>query len=670
MTRRRASKRISALRTGAWRARTSRAGSPAPLCGFSSCSSLTSPFGMCASSRPPSSTAERRECSGPHGLAPRKIRDYAPCTGPPGPRSRTGPIEDSGGIGERRGSPRRPGRLESRASLRRLARQPTATVRRRRLLALLIGALAVGVAIGILLSGGGHELRPGGGQDHDPLAWQPRLSADFEQRAAAGESHVLYAKTPGGARPRRRAWRTGDRSSRRARAATGSIPTRSRRSSCSRARAAPTRAADARPERRRRADPDPRRDRPPPARACTSTSPASTRVIGRSLRRARAAGDGALIARLRAQRPRVDERFDPPKALAATARYLAFAEARSAATTSPSSQLPHGHRQPAERAARLRRGRRLLRAAVLRLHAAAPRRRLPPARARSATTPRPTSGACGGARDHAPVSLRPGAAARISGLQTRARTRPRRCCTRATRRPVRDAAQLRAAYADGAHRRAAARAARARPRGSTAGWASSPARLGQPLAALPRAARARALALLAYLGAGVKRICGESPLVVTSTVRDERYQRAAVKSNREATRELLAAHDRLGVRHPAQLPQSRAQALAFEFMLERLQSLDLIAWVREPAAIHVTVSSDARRLEPLLDRVKSAPRPTGARFGTPSATKCSTKPGVYASASRGSSPRSLPSPSRIRLLTVPIGSPSCSAISLWLRPAK
>jgi hypothetical protein len=42
--------------------------------------------------------------------------------------------------------------------------------------------------------------------------------------------------------------------------------------------------------------------------------------------------------------------------------------------------------------------------------------------------------------------------------------------------------------------------------------------------------------------------------------------------------------------------RSHAQALAFEFVLERLQSLDLIAWVREPAAIHVTVSSDAQRL--------------------------------------------------------------------------
>jgi hypothetical protein len=35
-------------------------------------------------------------------------------------------------------------------------------------------------------------------------------------------------------------------------------------------------------------------------------------------------------------------------------------------------------------------------------------------------------------------------------------------------------------------------------------------------------------------------------------------------------------------------------------MLDRLQALNLIAWVREPEAIHVTVANGARVLEPLL----------------------------------------------------------------------
>ena len=38
--------------------------------------------------------------------------------------------------------------------------------------------------------------------------------------------------------------------------------------------------------------------------------------------------------------------------------------------------------------------------------------------------------------------------------------------------------------------------------------------------------------------------------------------------------------------------RSRAQAVAFQYMLDRLQSLNLIAWVREPGAIHITASSE------------------------------------------------------------------------------
>ncbi|HWT93214.1 MAG TPA: hypothetical protein VN238_09480, partial [Solirubrobacteraceae bacterium] len=46
--------------------------------------------------------------------------------------------------------------------------------------------------------------------------------------------------------------------------------------------------------------------------------------------------------------------------------------------------------------------------------------------------------------------------------------------------------------------------------------------------------------------------------------------------------------------------RSRAHALAFQFMLDRLQALNLIAWVREPAAIHVTAGPRAEELLGLL----------------------------------------------------------------------
>ena len=41
---------------------------------------------------------------------------------------------------------------------------------------------------------------------------------------------------------------------------------------------------------------------------------------------------------------------------------------------------------------------------------------------------------------------------------------------------------------------------------------------------------------------------------------------------------------------------SRAQADAFQALLDRLQALNLIAWVRGAATIEVTVASDASRV--------------------------------------------------------------------------
>jgi len=111
-----------------------------------------------------------------------------------------------------------------------------------------------------------------------------------------------------------------------------------------------------------------------------------------------------------------------------------------------------------------------------------------------------------------------------------------------------------------------------------------------------RGLRPTALALLAYIGAGVTSISGsDAPLVVTSTVRDERYQRLLLSRNREATAN-YSLHTTGWTFDILRSYRSRAQALAFEFELQRLQSHDLIAWVREPAAIHVTVSAAARKL--------------------------------------------------------------------------
>jgi hypothetical protein len=111
------------------------------------------------------------------------------------------------------------------------------------------------------------------------------------------------------------------------------------------------------------------------------------------------------------------------------------------------------------------------------------------------------------------------------------------------------------------------------------------------------ALRPEALAGLRYLAAGVRSISkSRAPLLVTSTIRDREYQKLLIETNSEATRK-YSLHTTGFAFDIRRSYASKAQALAFQYMLDRLTSLGLIAWVREPAAIHVTVASDAKRLE-------------------------------------------------------------------------
>jgi hypothetical protein len=120
---------------------------------------------------------------------------------------------------------------------------------------------------------------------------------------------------------------------------------------------------------------------------------------------------------------------------------------------------------------------------------------------------------------------------------------------------------------------------------------------------LYRGLRPEALALAIYLGAQVRAASGDpASLVFSSTVRDEEYQRELIRGNGEATRN-YSLHTTGYAFDVLRRYGSGRQAMAFQFQLDRLQVLDVIAWVREPAAIHVTVSEDAERLLPLLDRV-------------------------------------------------------------------
>jgi hypothetical protein len=112
-----------------------------------------------------------------------------------------------------------------------------------------------------------------------------------------------------------------------------------------------------------------------------------------------------------------------------------------------------------------------------------------------------------------------------------------------------------------------------------------------------RGLRREALATLAYIGRQVQQIAGtRARLTLTSTVRDGEYQQALASTDIEAT-DNYSLHTTGYAFDIARNYSSRAQALAFQYALDRLTALNLVAWVREPRAIHVTVAHDAERLE-------------------------------------------------------------------------
>lgn len=136
-------------------------------------------------------------------------------------------------------------------------------------------------------------------------------------------------------------------------------------------------------------------------------------------------------------------------------------------------------------------------------------------------------------------------------------------------------------------------------------------KLGEPKR-LFRALAPEALATLLYLGAGVQAIAKTGPLTVTSSVRDTQYQQLLVASNPEATH-AYSLHTTGNAVDLSRTYRSTAQAQAMQFMLDRLSALDVIAWVREPAAIHVTAGPRGRELLGLLRPGAPTAPPVGTR---------------------------------------------------------
>src|SRR3954469_8034146 len=196
-----------------------------------------------------------------------------------------------------------------------------------RLLALGVAVAAAAVLAVVLLSNRGPDapktLTPGAGNTEttvDPIAWSPKRRRALERRAAAGLAHVIYAKSPGGA-------------------------------IVSAVRTATWRPQVERAAKRGGIDPDVleaivllESAGRPDAQASNDIAGAVglTQILAEtgqnllgmhvdvraSARLTRGIDRGHKVAaRLRVRR-RVDERFDPVKALAATVRYLRIAKQR------------------------------------------------------------------------------------------------------------------------------------------------------------------------------------------------------------------------------------------------------------------------------------------------------------------------------------------------------
>lgn len=474
----------------------------------------------------------------------------------------------------------------------------------------MLAALAAAAVLALVLGQEDPEVVPGagtGGETTDPLAYDPDRRADFERRAASGLSHVLYAKSPGGATATARrtaAWRD----------EVDAVASETRLDA-DLIEAIVFVESAGRPDVIAGDDPE-------GASGLTQilaetgqsllgmeVDLAASRRLTKRIAAAERRGSERAADRLRARRRRIDERFDPERALAATGRYLTIARERFGRDdlAVASYHMGIGNLERVARAYAEQDG-----GEVDRLVA---EEDLSYARLFFDTSPLLHAGAhrllAGFGDDSSTYLWRvlgareimrlhredPAELARLEGLHARKNSAEEVLHPLADTEVFRDPAAVEAERGDGGLTELPDDPGRVHfeidpQMGELAG------RLDEE-PELYRALRPEALALLAYLARGVEEVSGQSPLTVTSTVRDTRYQAILGRRNREAARG-YSLHTTGYSFDVLREYRGREQAVAFQFWLDRLQAHDLIAWVREPAAIHVTVSRDAERLEALL----------------------------------------------------------------------
>jgi soluble lytic murein transglycosylase-like protein len=444
----------------------------------------------------------------------------------------------------------------------------------------------------------------------DPFAYHPDRGEELAQRAAFGVAHPLYANSPGGAvgtAARTAGWRAGVE---RAARAAGVDPDRLEGlvflESAGRPDAVTPNGFEGAVGLTQilaetgqnllgmRVDAD------------------ESRGLTRRIVRAERRGRDALAERLRARRRRVDERFDPAKSLAAAGRYLKLARERfgRADLAFVSYHMGMGNLETVLRDFSRRRDDPIGEVVA--------DEELDWPRVYFDSTPRRHRRAyrrlAGFGDDSANYFWKVEAAREIMRLWREDRDELVRTADLQTAKAsaeevlhpasqterFRTPAQLRDAWDDG-DIRALPDAPEMTGLDRHRGMGELARRIGQP-PGLYRGLRPEALALALYIGAQVRDLSGARALVVTSTVRDGAYQDALITGNREATRR-YSLHTTGWALDIARIYESRAQALAFQWVLDRLGVLGVIAWVREPDAIHMTVSEDADVLLPLLDRL-------------------------------------------------------------------
>jgi Transglycosylase SLT domain len=452
------------------------------------------------------------------------------------------------------------------------------TMRRRATaqLALLVVVILAAIVVALLARDGGGDdgprsLAPGAGttdSTRDPFGYDGDRRAEFEARAAAGLSHVLYAKSPGGAVA------TAARVNR----LRGTIEDVARRAKMD----PDTLEAIVFLESGGRPDVTASDDLESAAGLTQILAQTATGLLGlkvdvarsERLTRSMARSESLThIASLRAARRRVDERFDPRKALEATTRYLEFA-----------AENLHGRSDLAVESYHMGVGN------LQRALKAYGNEDIPYAQLFFDSTPIRHAAAwkvlSSLGDDSSTYLWRIGAAKGIMKLYRAGPARLR----------AQDALQ------DWPSAEHVLRPPETTPRFTDAGAlktselavvdgpALRPSRALASGSAGERSLRPPALVLLRQLALGVRAIARTSPLVVTKAATHATGGDAFVGEGVEAE---PSTHTTGYAFDLSRAYRSGAQAQAVQFWLDRLTALDLIAWVREPDVIHVTVGPRA-----------------------------------------------------------------------------